>query len=312
MQTKAALFRPDVFGAVRRPSPTTATPGATVFRILLGALYAAAFLLVLGLFVAGASFYLTPLAERAHHPGYWSWKSGGNIGRLLGIAGAGMMTLMLLYSLRKRVRWFHRLGSLSRWLDVHIFLGIVGPCLVVLHSAFKVGGLVALSFWSMVAVALSGILGRFLYLQIPRTRAGEEIALGELEAADRALSDCLARDYRLSERLLKRLEELSAPAAGRGVGALVDILIGDRALSRRVRAFTRTCPNVPRPMFAEFERVLRDKAHLRRKILLRSRVQAVFHYWHVIHKPFAIVMYLFMVVHIGVALITGYGGLGAP
>ena len=74
---------------------------------------------------------------------------------VLGIAGAGMMTLMLLYSLRKRVRWFHRLGSLSRWLDVHIFLGIVGPCLVVLHSAFKVGGLVALSFWSMVAVVVS-------------------------------------------------------------------------------------------------------------------------------------------------------------
>jgi hypothetical protein len=312
VQTKVALFRPDVIGAVRRTSPRTTAPAGSFFRILLGGLYAAAFLLIVGLFWGGASFYLTPLAERAHHPGYWSWKSGGSIGRLLGITGAGMMTLMLLYSLRKRVRSFHRLGSLSRWLDVHIFLGIVGPSLVVLHSAFKVGGLVALSFWSMVAVALSGILGRYLYLQIPRTRAGEEIALGELEAADRALSDRLARDYRLNERLLKRLEELSAPAAGRGWRALADILIGDRVLSRRVRAFLRTCPNLPGPMRAEFERVLRDKAHLRRKILLRSRVQAVFHYWHVVHKPFAVVMYVFMVVHIGVALITGYGGLGAP
>jgi len=201
---------------------------------------------------------------------------------------------------------------LNRWLDVHIFLGIVGPSFVVLHSSFKAGGLVALSFWSMVAVAASGILGRFLYLQIPRTGSGEEIALAELEATDRALSNRLSREFRLSDRLQKRLDQISAPAVGRLWSTLVEILVGDLVLSRRLGEFTRMCPGVPRSLLSEFERVLREKAHLRRKILLRSHVQAVFHYWHVVHKPFAVVMYLFMVVHIGVALVTGYGGLGPP
>ena len=56
----------------------------------------------------------------------------------------------------------------------------------------------------------------------------------------------------------------------------------------------------------EFERVLREKAESRRRILLWSRLHDLFHYWHVAHKPFAVVMYVFMVLHVGVALWTGY------
>src|SRR3972149_5148655 len=71
-------------------------------------------------------------------------------------------------------------GPLGRWLDVHIFFGLVGPALVILHSAFKVQGLVALSFWSMIAVAASGVLGRYLYLQIPRNLQGDALDLKAL------------------------------------------------------------------------------------------------------------------------------------
>jgi hypothetical protein len=52
---------------------------------------------------------------------------------------------------------------------MHIFFGLVGPALVILHSAFKVQGLVALSFWSMIAVA-ARVFSAATYLQIPRTR----------------------------------------------------------------------------------------------------------------------------------------------
>ena len=101
----------------------------------------------------GAAFYAAPLPLRARHPGYWTYKAGGSVGHPLGVAGSTMMVLLLGYSLRKRVRALRRLGPLSRWLDVHIFLGLLGPVLVILHSSFKVQGLVALSFWSMVVVA---------------------------------------------------------------------------------------------------------------------------------------------------------------
>ena len=284
----------------------------SAFRAALGALYVVSFVAIGLILGRGASFYLTPVGERAHHPGYWDWKSGGRVGHGLGIVGSTMMVLMLGYSLRKRVRGLRRLGALGRWLDVHIFLGIIGPLLVVLHSAFKVHGLVALSFWSMIAVAASGVLGRYLYLQIPRNRADEELTLTELEKLDRTLSERLRTEFRLDERLLARLEALSSPpAAHRGLLAgLAGIVVGGFTQRRRLHAFARECRPGHAPLFRQFELVVREKALSHRRVLLWNRVHELFHYWHVIHKPFAVVMYLFMLVHVIVALMTGYGGLG--
>jgi len=265
---------------------------------------------VLAVLAAGADFYRTPLLERAHHDGYWQWKAGGSIGHKLGITGASMMVLMLLYSVRKRVGALRRLGPLSRWLDVHIYLGVFGPLLVVLHSSFKVQGLVALSFWSMVVVALSGVLGRYLYLQIPRTRAGEEVALAELEAQDRELSGQLRNRFDLGEAQLARLDALVAVPTRVGlIGGFARLVTDDLRLRSGLRQFARSCRSVPRPVVREFERVVRQKAHVHRRILLWDRVHELFHYWHVLHKPFALVMYVFMIVHVAVALATGHAGI---
>jgi hypothetical protein len=193
-------------------------------------------------------------------------------------------------------------------MDVHIFLGIFGPLLVVLHSSFKVQGLVALSFWSMVIVASSGVLGRYLYMQIPRTRAGEEQALVELEAEDRELSGQLRARFRLDEAQIAGLDALVAIPTRVGLlGGFVRLVTDDLRLRSGLRAFAESCRSVPAPVFADFERVVRQKAQVHRRILLWDRVHELFHYWHVLHKPFALVMYLFMIVHVAVALVTGYG-----
>jgi hypothetical protein len=266
---------------------------------------------VLAVLAAGVDFYRTPLLERAHHAGYWQWKAGGSFGHKLGVAGSSMMVLMLLYSVRKRVGALRRLGSLSRWLDVHIYLGVFGPLLVVLHSSFKVQGLVALSFWSMVIVASSGVLGRYLYLQIPRTRAGEERALVELEAEDGELSGQLRTRFRLDEAQIAGLDALVAVPTRVGLlGGFARLVTDDLRLRSGLRAFARSCRSVPAPVFADFERVVRQKAQVHRRILLWDRVHELFHYWHVLHKPFALVMYLFLILHVAVALVTGYGWVG--
>jgi hypothetical protein len=284
--------------------------GARLWRRSGILLYLVSGAAVLAVLAAGADFYGTPVLERAHHEGYWQWKAGGSVGHKLGIAGASMMVLMLLYSVRKRVGALRRLGPLSRWLDVHIYLGVFGPLLVVLHSTFKVQGLVALSFWSMVVVALSGVLGRYLYLQIPRTRAGEELALAELEAQDRELSAQLRARFRLDEAQLARLDALVAVPQRTGLlGGFVRLVTDDLRLRSGLRRFAQSCRSVPRPVVREFERVVRQKAQVRRRILLWDRVHELFHYWHVLHKPFALVMYLFMIVHVAVAVATGYAGL---
>ena len=137
-----------------------------------------------------------------------------------------MMTVMHLYSVRKRVKLLRRLGALRKWLDLHILMGILGPLFVVLHSSFKVGGLVSISFWSMVAVALSGVFGRYLYLQIPRTRAGEELTLAEVERADRDLAQRLRDEFGADDAFLERLDARLRAAVLRGPGPAAALAAG--------------------------------------------------------------------------------------
>ena len=284
-----------------------AATGVSGFRLVLMLLYTAgAAVLLLGLY-SGRAFYSAPLSERAHAEGYWLFKPGGSVGLPFGIAGATMMTVMLLYSVRKRVPALRGLGPVARWLDVHIFLGIIGPLLIVLHSSFKVQGLVSLSFWSMVAVATSGVLGRYLYLQIPRTRAGAELTLSELVEQDKALTERLRREFGFDEDRLRRLDALASPPERPGLlKALSGLLLADLTLGRRLRALGRES-GAPSPVYRSFMRIVSEKAKLRQRIVLWDALHRLFHYWHVIHKPFAVIMYLFMIVHVAVASMTGYG-----
>ena len=282
-------------------------------RLAWASAYVAGLVIVGVLFAIGLDYYRTPLLERAHHAGYWTWKAGGSVGHKLGVIGSSMMLLMLLYSVRKRVAALRRVGALSRWLDAHIFLGVFGPLLVVLHSGFKVQGLVALSFWSMIVVASSGVLGRYLYLQIPRTRAGEALALAELETHDRELSQRLRTSFGLGDAQLERLDALVAVPERTGlVAGLARMVVGQLRLRAGLASFARSCRGVPRPLYREFERVVQQKALARRRILLWDRVHELFHYWHVLHKPFALVMYVFMAVHVAVAVMTGYAWGSRP
>lgn len=283
----------------------------TAFRALLVALYAAGLGTFMALLAMGSSYYATPLAERPRHPDYWDLKPGGRLGIVYGVTGAAMMTVMHLYSVRKRVRPLRRLGPLARWLDLHILMGVLGPLYIVLHTSFKTGGIAALSFWSMVAVALSGVFGRYLYLQIPRTRAGEALTLKEVEAEDQELSHRLREEFGLDEARLAELQELASPSAPRGglLSSLWRALRDDLGPGRRrkIRAFTAALPGVPKPLRGELRRLLRQKSLLRRRILMWDAMQRLFHHWHVVHKPFAIVMYVFLVAHVAAATLTGYG-----
>jgi len=263
---------------------------------------------VLGyLFYYGWDYYSTPLIERPRHEMYWSLKPGGSLGRLYGILGASLMTLMMSYSIRKRVRALRKALRLRAWLDFHIYCGVMGPLLIVLHSSLKVTGVVALSFWSMVVVATSGVVGRYLYLQIPRRRSGAEMTLAEVNAMSEGLNQQLMSDYGVSEKAIQRIDQLanlSVDAQAGLVKILTTMPMASARLRWRVKGLTRRMPSTHRH---EVQSVLSDRAMLSRRILLWARLQELFHYWHVLHKPFAVIMYIFAAVHIGVAIATGYG-----
>lgn len=277
---------------------------------MLGALYLASLGAVVLAAWHGRDYYRLPLTARPHHPLHWELKPGGTLGHLYGAGGAALMLAMLSYSLRRRVGALRALGRLGHWLDFHIWCGVLGPLLIVLHSAFKVSGLIAISFWSMVAVALSGAVGRFLYAQIPRSAAGDELSLEEAQRAERELATRLATRHGLSETEVEALLGAS-PATGADSlwrHWLVAPLEERRRLAAlRDRARRRLPPSAVEPAVA----LVRQREQLRRRLRSWRRLHELFHYWHVFHKPFAILMYLFAAVHVGVAWMTGYAWGGS-
>ncbi len=285
--------------------------GRFLGKLFHGALWAAGLGAVAWFTWQGADYYTTPLIDRPHHPGYWMLKPGGGQGHLLGVVGSVLMVAMLLYSVRRRWRPLRRFGSLSTWLKFHIFCGVIGPLLVILHSSFKVTGLVALSFWSMILVAASGVLGRYLYVQIPRRRSGDAMTLEETEERRRRLSRRLVDDLGLDPSAVGEIDGLAATGLGPGAGLLRVLLrLPWEGLVLRFRVRRYLARSVPRgaspTLTREIGETVAERALLERRVLLWDRLHGLFHYWHVAHKPFAIVMYLFMIVHVAVALMTGY------
>jgi len=96
-------------------------------------------------------------------------------GHSLGIVGFLLMLMTeTLYSLRKRSR-SARWGKMSAWLEFHIFTGLVGPFMVLLHTSWKFNGLAGVTTLFTVIIVISGFVGRYIYTRIPRTLEGTEI-----------------------------------------------------------------------------------------------------------------------------------------
>jgi hypothetical protein len=101
--------------------------------------------------------------------------AGSLFGHLLGVIGFLLMLMTeILYSLRKRSR-LARWGRMSDWLQFHIFTGLVGPFLVLLHTSWKFNGLAGATTLLTVLIVASGFVGRYIYTIIPRTLDGVEI-----------------------------------------------------------------------------------------------------------------------------------------
>ncbi len=133
--------------------------------------------------------------------------ASGLLGHAMGIVGFTMMLMTeTLYSLRKRAMRRPR-GSMRAWLQFHIFTGIVGSWLVVVHSAWAFNGLAGWLTLMTVVVVASGFIGRYIYTAVPRTADGVLIEaqdlMVELEAVRRGVSDA------------SRVDGAVAPAAAR-------------------------------------------------------------------------------------------------
>lgn len=282
-----------------------------MFRITKSVLYAVALIAIGYILFTHWDYYSMAYGLRPRHLNYKLLKPGGLLGHGLGIVGSGMMLLLLLYSLRKRTRLFGRHGAIGRWLDIHIFFGTIGPLLVVLHSTFKLNGIVSVSFWSMLLVAVSGFIGRYLYVQIPRTIRGQEISLKETAQKNNELIRHMHEAYGLEKNEVEKLKAaIALKNPGRSMWLIVfSMLFADIMRPMRLIGIRRQLKrrlNIPASKAKVLIRLITEKALMDRRINQWKKVHQLFHYWHVFHKPFAVIMYVIMFVHVGITVWLGY------
>lgn len=242
----------------------------------------------------GYTYYKTPLEERFYHPQYKWFKPSGVFGHGLGIIGTLMIFFgVTLYIARKRYNFLSRTIRLKYLLEFHIFLCTLGPILVLFHTAFKFGGIVSIAFWSMVAVVLSGVVGRFIYIQIPRTIEGRELTLNEVKGLKTDLFSTITDEFEVDAQM-KQL--------------VLNISNSDKPSNKDVSRLKRSLrkKKFPKEDRKYILKLVKDDMSLSRKIRRLVVMQKLFKYWHVAHLPFALVMLVIVVIHVAITLAFGY------
>lgn len=266
-------------------------------------------LTTISLFILGFPYYHTPLTERFYHSDHDLYKPSGLIGHGLGIIGTLFIVIgVFSYMARKRYRFLSRFGRLKYWLEFHIFLCILGPIMILYHTAFKFGGIVSVSFWSMVVVVASGVIGRYIYLQIPRSMEGRELSLSEVREMKSNLSVRIKNQFNLDEKSFSAVLEYTSIGSGdyngdekvRMIHRNKENRINIRKLKKKLRTFRLSETSI-----RGIVRLIKNEISLSKKLQHLQTMQRLFKYWHIVHLPFALIMLVIMIIHVGITLAFG-------
>jgi hypothetical protein len=291
-------------------------------RLRLRLLYILAIATNLAIFIYGFGYYKLSALDRPFSPKHHMLRPSGPVGLYLGFMGVALFMGIFLYPLRKHWPWLGQIGSTRHWLDIHVLMGLTAPFIIAFHSTLKFKGIAGMAFWIMFAVSASGVVGRYLYAQIPRKVSTAELSMKELQELQEGLAQQLTAQHLLPEadlRALLRLPDANFVKRLPTVVALVYMMILDVIRIFRVARLRRhalsfgeciqTLGGFLPTRNRELEKAIHaaaEEAALSKRILFLSRSQKVFHLWHVVHKPFSYAFAVLALLHIGLQFVLGY------
>lgn len=270
-------------------------------------------MVLLGANVAGAAYYASPMSERVRSAEHAWLRPSGYVGQSAGILAALIFAFLWMYPARKSLKALAKAGPLSRWLDIHIAFALTLPLLLAVHSGWRFFGIIGLGFGAMMIVWASGIVGRYLYVRIPRSRSGLELSMEEIAAERRSMVTEIAAKTGLDPRSLEQtLGGGNAAAESRGiVSAFAAMVAADRARRRMTRELRHRWRHLPdRPALddatldAAVDLATREIALTQQVRFLRT-THRIFRWWHLLHKPLAIMAAIAVVIHVAVVVAVG-------
>jgi hypothetical protein len=293
-------------------------------RVIIAAAASFVFLAAIGIY--GTGYYVLPLDQRPYSDKHELLKPSGSIGLKLGILGTVLFFIIFLYALRKVIPWLGRWGTARHWMDFHVIAGVTAPFVIAFHASFKFQGIAGFAFWIMVAVALSGVVGRYLYAQIPRSLSAAELSLKELQANEEELAGALLAQSIYSEEQLEKALHMPSKEHIRKIGplgAILEMFALDLGRPLRVARLRRASSNMGMKLISigglfstgkseveQIVRLVRKKAKLSKRVVFLDQTQRVFHLWHVIHRPFSYAFAILAVIHIVVVSGLGFVSMG--
>ena len=246
----------------------------------------------------------------------WGVTPGRGLGYWIGIVGALLILATLAYPLRKYWRVLARLGAVAGWFQVHMLLGIFGPALIMFHANFRLGALNSnVALVTMLCVAGSGVIGRYLYGKIHHGLHGRRAELSEMVSSAADMRRTLGGDLPQNSPMWLELEQLEAMARRPSRGLLGALAQSFLLSSRSSIVRSRVARDVRRFIDGECRQSGLPRA--RRRTWLRAAnehlkayfetvngtaqfivFERLFALWHVLHVPIFVVMALSVIVHI--------------
>ncbi len=235
------------------------------------------------------------------------------LGYWLGIIGASLMVLLLIYPLRKRLPRARWLGSTRTWFRVHMVFGVLGPLFVLYHSNFSLGSTnSSIALICMLAVAASGLVGRYIYTRIHYGLYGRRASLSELEVRLREPGRTPASLLPPLREALDVLNEQALRPPANVLAALACPFIWavrtrisywrlSALISREFELRARRSPAVAtqrRKLIRMTRRHLRTHLANVRKVAEFNFFERLFALWHVFHLPLFLMMLLTAILHV--------------
>lgn len=241
---------------------------------------------------------------------YLTAESG--LGYALGIVGGSMMLALLLYSARKRLPGLRRVGATTAWFKAHMVMGVLGPVLILFHSNFRLGATNSnVALFCMLAVAGSGLVGRYIYSRIHYGLYGRQATLDELQGDAQRLRAQVSK-LQLVPNLISQLESAERDVMATGTFVLarpaVVTLRAWRARRRLSQFLHRELRRVKpgsqalRDHAGRFEKVvnryIRERLQATRRVAEFENYERLFAWWHVLHLPLFVMMIIAGIVHV--------------
>ena len=262
--------------------------------------------------VAGMPYYLASAGARARSPLNPWLRPSGYIGQAAGIVAFLIFVFLWLYPLRKKFRALAFTGAVGRWLDVHVSAALLMPLLVGVHAGWRFEGIIGLGFLSILVVCASGVIGRYLYSRIPRTRSGTEMDLAQVGAERRAvLTEICAATGLTPAAVELRLAIGRDKLQDRGLSrALTDLVRSDLTRWRAVRRFRaelarRGKDGLDPEVLRRVTSLASREAALAGQVRMLDATHRIFRLWHVAHRPVAITALVAVTVHVAVVVTLG-------